>query len=137
MAAENFMDRLSTEVCKRGGIAINIDYGYYMNFFKDTLQSVKSHKFSNILNDIGKSDITSHVNFYKLAKISINNELNVNFMTQREFLLSNGLDLRSKILLQSVKTKKEVAMMNSDIGRLIDEDQMGNLFKVMIAYGNC
>ncbi len=137
LAAENFMDRLSTEVCKRGGIAINIDYGYYMNFFKDTLQSVKSHKFSNILNDIGKSDITSHVNFYKLAKISINNELNVNFMTQREFLLSNGLDLRRKILLQSVKTKKEVAMMNSDIGRLIDEDQMGNLFKVMIAYGNC
>lgn len=131
IAAENFMAKLSKYIAKNAGIAINIDYGYYENQFYDTLQSVKKHKFNNILYNIGKSDITSHVNFYKLAEISLKNGLNVNFMTQREFLLSNGLELRKKILLQSAKSNKQI--LTSAIDRLIDNNQMGNLFKVIVA----
>lgn len=131
IAAEDFMQKLSQKIAKNNGIAINIDYGYYQNNFNDTLQSIKKHKFNNILNNIGESDLTSHVNFYPLAQICLNNKLNVNFMTQREFLLSNGLELRKNILLKSNANNKEEII--SSINRLIDNNQMGNLFKVIIS----
>jgi SAM-dependent MidA family methyltransferase len=131
IAAEEFMQKLSAKIAINKGIAINIDYGYYQNNFKDTLQAIKNHKYSNILENIGNSDITSYVNFYQLAKISLENQLNVNFMTQRDFLLSNGLELRKKILLQSLTNNQN--NINKSIERLIDNKQMGNLFKVMIS----
>jgi NADH dehydrogenase [ubiquinone] 1 alpha subcomplex assembly factor 7 len=132
IAAQEFMAKLLQKIAKNNGIAINIDYGYYENSFKDTLQSIKNHKFNNILTNIGQSDLTSHIDFYKLTKIAMRNNLNVNFMTQREFLLSNGLELRRKILLESAKTEKD--LINNAINRLIDQDQMGDLFKFMIAF---
>ena len=132
IAAQQFMEKLSKKIAKNNGIAINIDYGYYENFFKDTLQSIKNHKFNDFLKNIGQSDLTSHTDFYKLTEIAMQNNLNVNFMTQREFLLSNGLELRRKVLLESVKTEKD--LINNAINRLIDHDQMGDLFKFMIAF---
>ena len=132
IAAEEFIRKLSEKISQNNGIAINIDYGYYENFFKDTLQSVKNHKFNNILENIGKSDFTSYVNFHQLAKISMQNKLNVNFMTQREFLLSNGLELRHKILVQSAK--KDQDKISLAIDRLIDKNKMGDIFKVMVNY---
>jgi len=132
IAAEEFIRKLSEKISQNNGIAINIDYGYYENFFKDTLQSVKNHKFNNILENIGKSDFTSYVNFHQLAKISMQNKLNVNFMTQIEFLLSNGLELRHKILVQSAK--KDQDKISLAIDRLIDKNKMGDIFKVMVNY---
>ena len=35
---------------------------------KNTLQAVSNHKFSNILNNIGKSDITHNINFNLFKK---------------------------------------------------------------------
>lgn len=132
--SEEFMKKLSEQIFQKGGIALNIDYGYYENFFQNTLQSIKVHKFNSILENIGQSDLTSHVNFYKLIEISLKNKLNVDFMTQREFLLSNGIELRRKMLLESMEGDK--SEINSSTNRLIDSNQMGNLFKVMISYAS-
>ena len=60
------------------------------------------------------------------------NKLNVNFMTQREFLLSNGLELRHKILVQSAKKDQDKISLATD--RLIDKNKMGDIFKVMVNY---
>ena len=40
-----------------------IDYGYLDSKMHETLQAVKNHKYSNILEDIGNSDITYNINF--------------------------------------------------------------------------
>ena len=44
-----------------------IDYGYLKPNNQNTLQSVMKHKKNNLLNNLGKADITAHVNF-KLLK---------------------------------------------------------------------
>ena len=45
-----------------GGILI-IDYGYLSSKMHETLQAVNNHKHSNVLEDIGDSDITYNINF--------------------------------------------------------------------------
>ena len=45
-----------------GGILI-IDYGYLDLKMHETLQAIKNHKYSNILENIGDSDITYNINF--------------------------------------------------------------------------
>ena len=45
-----------------GGILI-IDYGYLDIKMHETLQAIKDHKYSNILENIGDSDITYNINF--------------------------------------------------------------------------
>ena len=40
-----------------------IDYGYLKSNNQNTLQSVMKHKKNNLLDNLGKADITAHVNF--------------------------------------------------------------------------
>ena len=46
----------------KGGLLL-IDYGYLESNNKNTLQSVIKHKKNKLLENLGKADITSHVNF--------------------------------------------------------------------------
>ena len=94
-----------------------IDYGYFTPKGANTLQAVKNHKYHNVLEDSGEADLTSHVNF---AELAANCQKNPRLMTQREFLLAYGADVRAKIL------GKE-----QDLERLIAPHQMGELFKVL------
>ena len=54
-------------MCKKirqlNGGALFIDYGYIKEHNFDTLQSVKKHKFNDILQNVSEADITSLVNF--------------------------------------------------------------------------
>ena len=45
------------------GCLLLVDYGYLEPKNKNTLQSVIKHKKNNLLNNLGKADVTSHVNF--------------------------------------------------------------------------
>ena len=45
-----------------------IDYGYFEDKMKNTLQAVYKHQFSDVLTEIGNSDIT-HNNFRLFEKI--------------------------------------------------------------------
>ena len=40
-----------------------IDYGYLKPNNKNTLQSVMNHKINSLLDNLGKADVTAHVNF--------------------------------------------------------------------------
>ena len=50
-----------------GGILI-IDYGYLNSKMHETLQAIKNHKYSKVLEDIGESDITYNINFNLFEK---------------------------------------------------------------------
>ena len=49
---------------KLNGCILLIDYGYLKPNNQNTLQSVIKNKKNNLLKNLGKADITSHVNFF-------------------------------------------------------------------------
>ena len=117
---------------KNGGLLI-IDYGYLDKYMKNTLQSVSNHKFSNILKNFGRSDITYCINFKLLEKIMKKFNLKVSSMTnQKEFLINLGILKRAEIISKNLTFSKK-ANIYYRLKRLIDENYMGKLFKVMLA----
>jgi len=116
---------------KNGGLLI-IDYGDLENHMCDSLQSVKNHKYGNILQNIGKSDITYRINFKLLEKIFKNFNLKAsNITNQKKFLLNLGILSRAEIISKNLSFSKK-ANIYYRLKRLIDEKYMGNLFKVML-----
>ena len=118
-----------------GGVLI-IDYGYLNFKMYETLQAIKNHKYSNILEDIGDSDITYNINF-NLFKTFINqfDDLNSMMCNQKKFLTSMGIVQRAEIISKKIPFSKKSDLFYR-IRRLIDEKQMGELFKVMLIKKN-
>jgi NADH dehydrogenase [ubiquinone] 1 alpha subcomplex assembly factor 7 len=113
-----------------GGILI-IDYGYIDKKMKDTLQSVSKHKYANVLTSFGNLDITYNLNFNLIGKII--KKMGTFYQkttTQKEFLTRLGILKRAEILSKNISFS-EKANLYFRVKRLIDEKQMGNLFKVM------
>ena len=114
-----------------GGLLI-IDYGYLNLKMKETLLAIKNHKPSNILEDIGDSDITYNINFNLFKKfVRQFDELNFIITNQKKFLTSMGIIQRAEIISKNIPFSKKSDLFYR-IRRLIDEKQMGELFKVML-----
>jgi NADH dehydrogenase [ubiquinone] 1 alpha subcomplex assembly factor 7 len=112
-----------------GGILI-IDYGYLEKKMKNTIQAVSKHKYTNILNNFRDCDITYNLSFNLISNII--KKLGSFFQettTQKEFLIKLGILKRAEILSRNMPFSKK-ASMHIRVKRLIDERQMGNLFKV-------
>ena len=114
-----------------GGILI-VDYGYLDKKIKNTLQTVSKHKYSDILENFGKSDITYNLSFYLTEKI-IKKFGSFNSITtsQKNFLIKLGILKRAEILSKNMSFTKKTDIYFR-IKRLIDKDAMGDLFKVML-----
>jgi cyclopropane-fatty-acyl-phospholipid synthase len=114
-----------------GGLLI-IDYGYLNLKMKETLLAIKNHKHSNILEDIGDSDITYNINFNLFKKfVGQFDDLNFVITNQKKFLTSMGINQRAEIISENIPFSKKSDLFYR-IRRLIDEKQMGELFKVML-----
>jgi len=114
-----------------GGILI-IDYGYLNSKMHETLQAVNNHKYSNVLENIGDSDITYNINFNLFQKFTNQfHNLNSLISNQKKFLTSMGILQRAEIVSESIPFSKKTDLFYR-IRRLIDEKQMGELFKVML-----
>ncbi|QXK92053.1 SAM-dependent methyltransferase [Neoehrlichia mikurensis] len=119
---------MENKIVKYGGAGIIIDYGYtYPPPYVSTIQSVKNHQYNFFLKDIGKCDITAHVDFSFLQ----NNlqKVKSSIITQREFLYYFGIKERLKILMNH-STKKQQQELKSAFLRLTEN--MGTLFKVLM-----
>ena len=127
----DYLTNISNIVKKnRGGILI-IDYGYFDYKMKNTLQAISNHKYSNILKNIGYSDITYNINFNLLKNIIKKmGGLKELTTTQKSFLIKMGIKERAKILSRNLPFSKKADIFYR-LKRLIDETQMGDLFKVM------
>ena len=120
---------------KKGGLLI-IDYGYLENSMKDTLMAIRKHNTSKVLKKFGNSDITHGLNFNILKKITKNLKLKCQgITTQRNFLTSLGIKERAEILSKNLPFSKK-ADIYYRLNRLIDKNQMGDLFKVMLVTNN-
>lgn len=130
LGARDFMKTLCEALKIRGGVAVNIDYGYYKPERANTLQALKNHKSVSVFTE--NCDITAQVDFSALDKIAKNFNLNSSFITQREFLISLGINERKEILVAQNPQMRE--NIQSRVARLIDENQMGKLFKCHIIW---
>ena len=128
----DYLKKISKIIKKSNGGLLLIDYGYSDKIMKNTLQGISNHKFANILNNVGNIDITHHLNFEFFKKIIIQiGGLESNLTSQKEFLLKMGIKQRAEIISQNQNFTKK-ADIYYRLNRLIDEKQMGSLFKVML-----
>ena len=127
----DYLKNISDIMKKNTGGLLIIDYGYLEKKMKNTLQAVSNHKFANILDNIGGVDITHNINFELFKKFTqklggLDNNLN----TQRNFLIKMGIKQRAELLSRNKNFSKKADIFYR-LNRLIDEKQMGTLFKVM------
>ncbi|MGE3832856.1 MAG: class I SAM-dependent methyltransferase [Parvibaculaceae bacterium] len=114
---------IALRLSKAPGNALVIDYGHAASGRGDTLQAVRKHEFTGLLDAAGEADITAHVDFEALGSAFRQEGARVHGpITQGEFLKSLGVELRASRLGDEARLAAE---------RLADEGQMGNLFKVM------
>ena len=116
------------------GCLLLIDYGYLRPKNYSTLQSVMGHKKNNLLNNLGKADVTYHVNFKLLTEFLIKNNLKVKkIISQQRFLKNMGIINRAEIIGRKMKFKEQ-SNMYLRLKRLLSPNLMGELFKVAFAY---
>lgn len=127
------MQMLSDRLFNGGGTALIIDYGHLAPGFGDTLQAILKHAFDPPLAHPGEADLTSHVDFSKLADVARARSVTVNgMMAQGDFLLGLGLLERAGALGRD-KDPEEQTRIRAAVERLAGDapGQMGALFKVM------
>ena len=130
--AEKYLESISEIIKKNGGLFVIIDYGNYSSSGFSTIQSVSKHKKVDFLNNVGKQDISHMLDFnYFYMKLK---SLNLNVygpFTQRNFLISIGINELKNKICKNVNTKKKLEIQK-DLDRILDENKMGELFKVLI-----
>ena len=130
----NELKKISKKISELQGCILIIDYGYLKPNNQNTLQSVIKHKKNKLLNNLGKADITAHVNFSLLSEFFIKNNLKIkNIITQKNFLESMGILERAKIIAKKMKFTEQTDLYLR-LQRLLSPKYMGNLFKVILAY---
>ena len=130
--AFEYLKTICKTIQKNNGGMLIIDYGYLNSKMHETLQAINNHKYSNVLEDIGDSDITYNINFYLFQKfISQFCNLNSIITDQKKFLTSMGILQRAEIISENITFSKKADLFYR-VRRLIDEKQMGKLFKVLL-----
>ena len=93
------MKEISRIIKKNSGGLLIIDYGDNNKKMRNTLKGVSKHKFANILEDIGNTDITHNINFNLFKKfIKQIGNLESNLTSQKKFLLKLGIKERAEII---------------------------------------
>ncbi|MBD1172427.1 SAM-dependent methyltransferase [Pelagibacterales bacterium SAG-MED05] len=128
------LNKIVKKIAKLEGGLLLIDYGYLTPKNKNTLQSLIKHKKNKLLDNLGKADITSLVNFNLLNEYFINNNLKVKkVVTQKFFLEKMGIIERANSLSKKMSFKEQ-SNLYLRLKRLLDTKLMGDLFKVIFTY---
>lgn len=133
---------MSSRIAKEGGAALIIDYGHDRPS-QDSLRGIKDHKFVNVLMEPGEVDLSAFVDFAALKTSfhseeihkddieEVKNLTSLGPIPQGDFLVNLGIDARLAKLIRKCKNDEEVDLLISSFKRLVDEDQMGEVYKVL------
>jgi NADH dehydrogenase [ubiquinone] 1 alpha subcomplex assembly factor 7 len=124
------IEQLKTLYDNRIGRALFIDYTDVSGGAGDTLQAIKGHQKTHPLDHVGQSDLTAHVDFARLIRLAKQANLDTQGpITQRDFLLSLGIEARmSALIAANPHCANDVQQA---VERLIGEAHMGALFCVV------
>jgi SAM-dependent MidA family methyltransferase len=127
-ASEGLVEDISRAITAYGGAALFIDYGHEGSGFGDTLQAVSRHELADILVAPGESDLSAHVDFAALARITGKTGAHpYGPMGQGDFLRALGIDARgARVAERNPECADDIA---GAIDRLTSPRHMGTLFK--------
>jgi len=129
--AERLSEAIGSRIARSGGAALIIDYGYLESALGETLQAVRRHQPVDIFDRPGRSDLTAHVDFERLARaVERGGALPVGPVTQGRFLLSLGIEVRAALLARRANLR-QTKDLDAAVRRLTAPDMMGELFKVL------
>lgn len=132
-ARDEIARHIGARLAAHRGAALLVDYGHLHTAPGDTLQAMRAHRFVPVTEAPGEADLTSHVDFEKLAvALCEGGAVAHPGMTQRDFLLGMGLEQRIAQLAARADDATR-ATLGRQMARLADEAQMGNLFKLLCA----
>ena len=127
---EEVAEQLGKHLAAHGGAALIVDYGYALGEQGDTLQAVRGHQFSYVLDHPGEQDLTAHVDFAALAGAARKGGATVSRVaSQGTWLETLGIGARAMAL--AAKNPQDTEAIAAARRRLCDEEEMGRLFKVM------
>ena len=129
-AASAVMGEISQRLTEQGGAALIIDYGAMELRAGSTLQALREHKKVDPLDHPGEADLTAHVDFELLQDVAQKNGADVmGLQMQGEWLHQMGIETRLEALKR--KNPAEADKLQRQHDRLVDDGQMGVLFKVL------
>lgn len=124
------VDEIAGRLARQGGAALLIDYGYAQGRTGSTLQALKDHTKVDPFALPGEADLTCLVDFAAMAQVAVaGGARHLGTVTQGAFLRALGIDMRAS-QLASIAPQQASAILGAR-DRLVDEGQMGELFKVM------
>jgi NADH dehydrogenase [ubiquinone] 1 alpha subcomplex assembly factor 7 len=122
---------LARRLTRHPGAVLMIDYGPMESGLGDSLQALKAHRLHDPLAEPGSADLTAHVDFAALADAARAAGAAVHGpVTQGAFLRALGITLRAEALKRNAAAATR-AEIDAALERLIGDQGMGSLFKVM------
>lgn len=129
-AAAAVLYEVAGRLVAQGGTALFIDYGHGEARGGSTLQAVRAHRKVDPLAAPGEADLTAHVDFATLARVAQSRGAKwLGTVPQGRWLRALGIDMRAENLAARAPHYREELALAKD--RLVGDDQMGLLFKVM------
>ncbi|MFY8048597.1 MAG: class I SAM-dependent methyltransferase, partial [Erythrobacter sp.] len=129
-AAVAVMTEIAARLREQGGAALVIDYGHRELASGTTLQALKAHQKVDVFAHPGEADITALVDFELLAHVAQQEGVDVmGLQLQGEWLRQMGIDARTEALQRRNPGEKDKIKRQRD--RLVEDNQMGTLFKVL------
>ena len=133
LANGEVMKRLAAIASTQGGAILAIDYGYARTQTGETLQGVRKHAYTDVLDAPGEVDLSAHVDFEALGAVAAAAGLAVQpLATQGQFLTRLGMTERARAL--SAANPGSASDIAAAKARLTAPEQMGNLFKAFCAH---
>ncbi|MGY6550595.1 MAG: class I SAM-dependent methyltransferase [Erythrobacter sp.] len=129
-ASVSVMAEIAARLKDQGGAALIIDYGARELSAGSTLQALRAHTKVGVFDYPGEADLTAHVDFEMLQLAAKKHGAEVmGLQTQGEWLRQLGIDVRLEALIR--RNPAEAAILRRQRDRLVADDQMGVLFKVL------
>jgi NADH dehydrogenase [ubiquinone] 1 alpha subcomplex assembly factor 7 len=129
-AAAGVVAEVAGRLARQGGAALFIDYGHIAPRTGSTLQAVRAHRKLDPFAAPGDADLTAHVDFAAMAQIARSHGARVlGRTTQGHWLGALGIDARAEALAGTAPQRR--AELQAARDRLVQPDQMGDLFKVL------
>ncbi|WP_235522785.1 class I SAM-dependent methyltransferase [Novosphingobium sp. Leaf2] len=129
-AAAAVVDEIARRLARHGGAGLLIDYGYTAAQTGSTLQAVRAHQKVDPFAAPGEADLTCLVDFAAAAEVAtVAGARHLGTTGQGDFLRALGIQTRAAQL--SNVAPPQSSAIRAAVHRLIDGDEMGELFKVM------
>ena len=128
--AATVVEEVASRLAAQGGAALFVDYGSDAPRTGSTLQAVRAHTKVDVFAFPGEADITAHVDFATLAQVARAAGCRwLGTTTQGAWLNDLGIEARAAQLAHFAP--QQASAIHGAKERLIAEEQMGALFKVM------